>query len=64
MTRSARLICILLAVVVAAMAAFLTSGPTARTAPEREPGDTEADPNASACETPDSTDLVVDLYLV
>ncbi|MET8651079.1 hypothetical protein [Nocardia aurea] len=64
MTRSARLICILLAVVVAAVATFLTSGPTATTAAEREPGDTEADPNGSACATPDSTDLVVDLYLV
>ncbi|WP_405177374.1 hypothetical protein OG225_23845 [Nocardia sp. NBC_01377] len=66
MTRSARLVCVLLVIVAAAVAAVLTAGSTAadRGDAERESGDAEANPSASTCETPDSTDLVVDLYLV
>lgn len=59
MPSSARRICILLVILVAAVTAFLSAGPSPDTARD---GDAERPEQPS--EDLDSADLVVDLYLV
>ncbi|WP_054814222.1 hypothetical protein [Nocardia arizonensis] len=59
MPRSARRIGILLVIIVAAIAAFLSAGPSAGAVREIEEGDHERSSDDREAE-----DLVVDLYLV